>query len=195
MPQPSRVFLSKVNETLLQDLYAQSIASNPPPFRSVLSAIGGGENETLQALPSSGTGSEISQQGFTISVMLNGGVSHPNTPILESEHMYLDRSIFRFDDQKGHHFSQSIDSVCAAVLSTNRVHHLTVVADSGPGILFFVVDGTLCDMSWSWIVNGMGSIPKTNNLFIGSDVKRLDIYANALRTSQVVSLYRYLMFD
>lgn len=89
-----------------------------------------------------------------------------------------------------------LEPLCSQILSqtyAHHHHHIAVVADAGPGIVIIIVDGTVCDSTWAWITDGMDAIPKTESLKIGSNVERLDIYANALRTSQVIALYRYLL--
>ena len=139
-------------------------------------------------------GTSESQQGFTISVVMHSKESTGST-LLESEHLYLDTSSLRFDDGLGHTMNITIEPVCSQILSKSSVaHHIGVIADAGPGIAIILVDGTVCDSSWNWITDGMDKIPKTESLKIGTDVDRVDIYANALRTSQVICLYRSLLF-
>ena len=116
--------------------------------------------------------------------------------LLQSEHLYLDTSSFRFDDGFGHTMNIKLEPLCSQILSqtyAHHHHHIAVVADAGPGIVIIIVDGTVCDSTWAWITDGMDAIPNTESLKIGSNVERLDIYANALRTSQVIALYRYLL--
>jgi len=79
------------------------------------------------------------------------------------------------------------------------LHHLAVVVDGGPGIVTFIVDGTMCDDSWKWVSSGMGIIPQ-QQVTIGrkdaaSIVSSAAVYGEALSTSDVVALYRELLQD
>lgn len=83
------------------------------------------------------------------------------------------------------------------LLEPTTPHHLVAIVDSGPKIISFVVDGTLCDggdrreAGWIRYAEPLGSVRGAGTLKIaplpGAEVKRLRLYDRYLRTSEAVA--------
>ena len=88
--------------------------------------------------------------------------------------------------------------MCTGLLIKGGAHHVSIVADGGPNVVSFVVDGIYCDGCWSFLPQaGMSEIPATvlivhsqDKAKYGAAVTRLDVYGAALRTSESVAMYR-----
>ena len=86
---------------------------------------------------------------------------------------------------------------CAARLSSAGEHFIGVTADAGPLIVFFFVDGVLCDgggvqrAGWAWIPRALGSPRGSGTVRVGSArVAGGAIFGRALRNSELVSQWR-----
>jgi len=86
------------------------------------------------------------------------------------------------------------------LLAEGRLHHVAIIVDSGPQIITFVVDGTLCDggdarqYGWGRYDAPLGVVSHSGKLRIGpglkGKLKKLRIYNRYLRTSEAVGNYR-----
>ena len=77
------------------------------------------------------------------------------------------------DDQK-HYALRATDPVCTRKLLLPGLHHMAVVVDNGPFLIYFVVDGLVCDG---------GPTLEAGFKWISNDVRNS---ANSLRTLLVV---------
>lgn len=87
----------------------------------------------------------------------------------------------------------------ARLLQAGKRHHVAVIADGGPGIIMFVVDGMLCDggtqRQFGWgRVPPLQCAPKDAELAIAlqfaHELHGLRVYNRALRVSEAVSNWR-----
>lgn len=101
-------------------------------------------------------------------------------------------------DGAGSNLSVATDPACAARLASSPAseHFVAVVAEAGPLIARFFVDGVLCDgggvrTGWAWIPMKMGAPKGSGTLRVGSGlVKEGAVFGRALRTSEVVAQWR-----
>ena len=90
------------------------------------------------------------------------------------------------------------DPACTARLAAAADDHFVgVVADAGPLLASFVVDGVLCDgggvqrAGWAWLPTALGAPKGTGTLRVVSErVRGGAVYGRALRTSEVVVQWR-----
>ena len=93
----------------------------------------------------------------------------------------------------------------AGLLESGREHHVAVVVDGGPGIVSWIVDGVLCDggdkrvRGWQRFrtrgekatrLGRAAQAASKQRVKKDEAVKRLRIYARALRTSQAISNFK-----
>jgi hypothetical protein len=82
------------------------------------------------------------------------------------------------------------------MLQAGNAHHVVAIADDGPKIILFLVDGVLCDggearqFGWGRYTGNLGDVSGTGELRLSPHVKSLRLYSRALRTSEAVSNYR-----
>ena len=64
-------------------------------------------------------------------------------------------------DSSGNEASHGTDSTCTAALMVTGLHHIAVVIDNGPFLMYFIVDGLVCDggrdaaVGFKWITNSV----------------------------------------
>ena len=81
------------------------------------------------------------------------------------------------------------------LLEAGKLHHVVAIADVGPRIITFVIDGVLCnggterDYGWGRWHGRLAGVSGSGELQISSAVKRLRIYNRYLRTSEAVASY------
>lgn len=83
------------------------------------------------------------------------------------------------------------------LLKPKTLHHLVAIADSGPKVLSFVVDGLLCDggdadiAGWTRFPPELGDVSGSRSLRLAQglrgELRRLRVYDRYLRTSEAVS--------
>jgi len=88
----------------------------------------------------------------------------------------------------------------AGLLKPNKLHHVVFIVDSGPRIIFTVVDGVVCDggrgrtRGWTRYARPIGDITGARRLKIApslrGQLKLLRIYNRYLGTSEAVGNYR-----
>lgn len=89
------------------------------------------------------------------------------------------------------------EGVCACFLW--QVHHVVIIADAGPLIVMFLVDGVFCDgggivsAGWSWIPP-FKKLGRAEHARIapqyGGQLREGKLYDRSLRVSEGVSSYR-----
>jgi len=85
------------------------------------------------------------------------------------------------------------------LLEPGKLHHLVAIADAGPGIISFVIDGVLCDggearqYGWGRWKDVPGDLGGSGKFRIGPSLRgrilRLRIYRRYLRTSEAVASF------
>jgi len=210
-PAKSRCYLIKVNSNLLNGLLEQHISTSMLK-RSILSLNNLKSMNiphSLSALPATGQVSTSNQQGFTFvfTISNHNKLSKSGNIIFSNNYIQLivgngkdDSKLLNFSyfDGYGSNFNGRTGDMCTGLIMNDNTHHIAIVADGGPNIVSFIIDGVYCDDSWSWIPQtGMSVIPSTANFQVnsqtndyGGTVTSLDVYNVALRTSEVISLYR-----
>jgi hypothetical protein len=104
-------------------------------------------------------------------------------------------------DDQNHAAMHATDPVCTKKLLLPGFHHVAVIVDNGPFLIYFLVDGLVCDggptlqAGYKWIsndlsdINGsekMATVPTYNGIIhIGR------IYTRALLTSEVVGIFQH----
>jgi len=212
LPQPakSRSYLSRVEPTLVEGLLSQHDRRSLPVRKIPLLDIDTKKmNMPLNRpmLPATGNAPQTAQQGFSVMLLLSDHSTHarPGDMIFHGEYMALrvgnDKGglslNFSYTDGQEGSFSRSTGPMCTGLLANSGVHHVSIIADGGPNIVSFIVDGIYCDESWSFLPEaGMGEIPAAEFIVHSQDsqyratVKKLDVYGSALRTSESVIMYR-----
>ncbi|MCK5805327.1 MAG: hypothetical protein KAI66_21030, partial [Lentisphaeria bacterium] len=86
------------------------------------------------------------------------------------------------------------------LLEEGRVHHVTIIVDSGPKIITFVVDGALCDggvrrqFGWGRFSEDLRGVDGASSLRVGEGlsgtVHAVRIYDRPLRTSEAIGNWR-----
>ena len=198
LPQPakSRVFLATVSTDVVSGLLKQH-NSRGMPLKPIIELTTTEPNASMiPSLPATGKVAKYAQQGFTVELLVNDFASYEvGDALIFGDFMSVvvadGRLLELMFTDSTNIFRSTMDSACAALLITgarNQAHHVSIVADGGPGISFFVVDGVLCDGSWKWVPEGMEKIP-SGNLNLGR-ASRARLFDRAFRTSQVVSMFR-----
>merc|ERR1712100_412619 len=213
LPQPakSRSYLSRVDPMLIQGLLSQHTASGQPKGQAPLISVDATNMNTplkRPELPATGNAPLTARQGFSIVFSLNGHRAHakPGDTIFQGEYMTLGVGSgqgglglnFSYIDGRGGSFNGGAGPMCTGLLVQDGTHHVSIVADGGPNIVSFVIDGIYCDGSWSFLPEaGMSEIPATaftvhsrDKVHYGAAVTKLDMYGAALRTSESVAMYR-----
>jgi hypothetical protein len=166
-------------------------------------------------LPATGERAHTKQQGFTIAMVLadHETSASPGDVVFSHEYMKLsvgsgggnDTSLklnFSYFDGFGSNFMSGTSSMCTGLMVNGaRSHFVAIIADGGANIVSFVVDGVYCDESWSRIPQtGMSAVPSSKLFQVNSEskayggaVEKLEVYDVALRTSEVVAMYRNKM--
>ena len=94
-----------------------------------------------------------------------------------------------------------LDPGCAALLADEFPHHVHIIADAGPLIAMFLVDGQFCDgggvvsAGWSWLqpfkhVNGAAHLSVAPSY--GGELQHGALFTRSLRVSEAVASYRAL---
>ncbi len=82
------------------------------------------------------------------------------------------------------------------LLQAGKLHHVVAIADAGPRIITFVVDGVLCDggqhrqYGWGRWTGTLGTVLKAGPLAAGPSLKSLRVYDRYLRTSEAVGNFQ-----
>lgn len=219
LPQPtkSRSYLSRVDPTLIQGLLSQHVSSGQPKGQAPLLSV----NATHMNMPikrpelsATGNAPLSARQGFSIVFVIDGHGAHAKTgdTIFHGEYMTLGVGSgtgglslnFSYIDGRGGSFNGGTGPTCTGLLVQDGAHHVSIVADGGPNIVSFVIDGVYCDGSWSFLpASGMGEIPATSSFTVhsqdtanyGAGIRWLNVYNAALRTSESVAMYRDMLSD
>ena len=85
----------------------------------------------------------------------------------------------------------------AGLLEAGRRHHIVAIADAGPRILMFLIDGILCDggearqFGWGRYPAPLASLPTSGTLRLApalrGTLRRVRLFRRALRTSEAVA--------
>jgi hypothetical protein len=79
------------------------------------------------------------------------------------------------------------------LLQPGKLHHVVAIADAGPRIITFVIDGVLCDggsqrqFGWGRWRGDLGDVRGSGPLRVSSAVQGLRLYDRYLRTSEAVA--------
>jgi len=217
LPQPtrSRSYLSRVDPALIQGLLSQHVSSGQPKGQTPLLSVNA-TNMNMQIkrpkLSATGNVPLSARQGFSIVFSLEGHGTHAKAgdTLFHGEYMTLGVGSgkgglslnFSFIDGRGGSFNGGTGPMCTGLLVQERAHHVSIVADAGPNIVSFVIDGIYCDGSWSFLpAAGMSEIPTTASFTVhsqdkasyGAVIRGLDVYGVALRTSESVAMYRDML--
>ena len=216
-PAKSRSYLIQIDPSIIQGLLTQHIASHvPTTIQPILSLKGTTDMNTptkLKQLPATGTTPETNQQGFTIIFTVENHGIHalPGNQLIS--HDYMDLTVggdvknvsslhlnFSYIDGRGSNFQGRTNEMCTGILVAEGKHQISIVADGGANIVSFVIDGVYCDASWSWIPpTGMRDIPESNftvyskSQEYGGTIDMFNVYDRALRTSEIIAMYRTTM--
>ena len=83
------------------------------------------------------------------------------------------------------------------LLQAGKLHHVVAIADAGPRIISFVVDGILCDggqsriQGWGRWEGILGTLLDAGELTVDPALKSLRIYDRYLRTSEAIGNFHY----
>ncbi|XP_065833613.1 uncharacterized protein [Oscarella lobularis] len=209
--QKTTARVHQIDPHLLKLLFQQrTVKLNPMTTEGIVSTFNSTEDYTSSPrLP------DFSQykyrQGVTIDLWIERhSNSSPGQKLLDSRNaegqgIYVvvgaDHNItVGMKDSSGNEASHGTDSTCTAALMVTGLHHIAVVIDNGPFLMYFIVDGLVCDggrdaaVGFKWITNSLSDINGSPKLFTAPDytgVIRLGhIYNVALLTSEVIGLYR-----
>lgn len=92
--------------------------------------------------------------------------------------------------------SQSRWSSDQQVLAPGRLHHAAIIADAGPNVISFIVDGNFCDgleqrqFGWGRFHPQLHSLNGGPNLRLDPQLLRALIYGRVLRTSEAIASFR-----
>ncbi len=96
--------------------------------------------------------------------------------------------------------SQSCWSSEQGTLKNNHLHHISIIIDAGPKVIFFVIDGRFCDggqyrqFGWGRFSSELYEINGSEVLTIGKDVEgsvaTVRIYDRAIMTTEAVGNFR-----
>lgn len=81
------------------------------------------------------------------------------------------------------------------LLTSGKPHHLVAIADAGPKLITFIVDGQLCDggryhwKGWQWWKGDLGLVLNRGPLHVGPALKSLRVYDRCLHTSEAIANY------
>ena len=81
-------------------------------------------------------------------------------------------------------------------LALGEEHHIGIVIDGGPRVIYFVIDGKLDDggkqkeFGWGLFSRSISGLKGDSDIFKGDNVRRLRIYDKALMTTEIISSYR-----
>ena len=109
-----------------------------------------------------------------------------------------------FSDGNGHSFRQSIDPVCAAMLSSSSDssgdvdHHVFAFnVDAGPIMVTTMVDGVLCDggggdsSGYKWVDENMGGVAAGIGIETSEDYLLGGcVFERSITTSEMVGAYK-----
>ncbi|XP_062503358.1 uncharacterized protein LOC134180262 isoform X2 [Corticium candelabrum] len=137
---------------------------------------------------------KVAQQGFTIDMWVEDHtVSSPGDVMLDS-------TLPSGQDNKGYTAVHSTDPSCTKRLLTPGLHQLATVVDNGPFVIYFMVDGLVCDggptlkSGLQWITNDLGDINGSDKLLTARTYKGLirigRVYTRALYTSELVGNFQ-----
>ena len=151
------------------------------------------------------------KQGFTLVFTVVNYLEKSKAGDLIVEHPYMKLTVgnggssqrmlnFSYFDGFGSSFNGGTADMCTGLLlDGSTTHHVAIVADGGPNIVSFIVDGIYCDDSWSWLQpTGMSGVPSSDAFEVfsenvnhfGGRVDSMAVYDVALQTSEVVALFR-----
>lgn len=84
--------------------------------------------------------------------------------------MTVDKSLnvtLEIRDEKGNYALHGTDPVCTRRLLSSGLHHMAVVVDNGPFLIYFMVDGLVCDggptmqTGFTWITNDVSRLSES----------------------------------
>ncbi|MBN1394369.1 MAG: exo-alpha-sialidase [Pirellulales bacterium] len=82
------------------------------------------------------------------------------------------------------------------LLDANKPHHVVAIADAGPQIITFVIDGELCDggesrkQGWGRWKGALGKVLHAGRLTLDPAIISLRVYDRYLRTSEAIGNFR-----